>query len=182
MELKEFNEGIKIMRDAYGEKAFPPSRQELLFKRFQHAKEGKFLEAAKYVVLYMFDQSKVMPFLDDQLRFKADDPGVTYNCKACEDRGFGHVDDLIEACSCSAGRHMNPAEVARLQHAYDQGKKRFPAPGQGAMATAFRELPYDPSYRGAVHERRTTPEIMELGDRFGQLIDQGAHIPKKEGA
>jgi hypothetical protein len=145
MDLSEFERGFKLLRDAYGDRVFPPARENLMFKRYQKAPRGLFQAAAEVVVLHMMQPSHVLTYLDEQLRFHCVGPALpAFVCEACRDFGFGFIGDLVEACTCSAGHHVSPDELARQQRFYDKGKELFMRKG---FMEVFKPLPYDPKER-----------------------------------
>lgn len=66
-----------------------------------------------------------------------------FSCEPCRDFGFGFVGDTITSCVCSAGRRINPTELARQQGNYDRGKAFWKTP----LGEALKPLPYDPKKR-----------------------------------
>jgi hypothetical protein len=63
-------------------------------------------------------------------------------CEGCNDHGFGFLGGVVTACTCQAGRSLNPEEIAEKQKSYDNGRKLFEL-----KLSSFPSLPYDPSER-----------------------------------
>jgi hypothetical protein len=68
MLLVEFENGFRLLKSAYGERVFPPERETLLFKRYEHAQNGLFKSAVETIVLHLFPPNQVLSFLDERLR------------------------------------------------------------------------------------------------------------------
>lgn len=141
MGLDEFKSSFALLRGAYGERVFPKERESVLWNRFKHATEGEFRAVVERIVLRMPQPHQVIDWLDDAIG-SDDKPrllGSVFACPPCRDFGFGWVDQTVVACSCQAGRQISPADLARHQKNYEEGKGRFLSPGL--------PLPYDKNER-----------------------------------
>lgn len=147
MNYSEFENGFKMLCDAYGSKVFPPVRQQLMWNRYEQTSAREFRSAVDWIVLNLPQPGTIVHILDDRLFKKESRENIyRFKCEPCRDFGYGFIGDTIVACVCPQGLNISAQEIARQQENYDSGRKRFMDP-KTAVPALMKELPYDPNER-----------------------------------